>query len=237
MDWTSIGFAFTAGVIAFFSPCAFPMLPGYISYYLGFLESKDVEDTKKNTISQVLKDGVIGGVSCALGGVTVLVAIGVGISLLGSVVRNLIKENVSLMELIVGIILIIMGIVMLLGIDLKLPFKIKKSAKGKGYKSLFIYGALYALAAAGCTAPIFISVMIRAFVSSTFVNGLLVFLSYAFGLGILLIIVTILIASAKEVMITKMKKIMPYVQKIGAAVLIIVGIWLIYYYLTIYNYI
>jgi len=81
MDWTSIGFAFSAGVIAFFSPCAFPMLPGYISYYLGFLESKDVEATKKNTISQVLKDGVIGGVSCALGAVAVLTTIAIGISI------------------------------------------------------------------------------------------------------------------------------------------------------------
>ena len=146
-------------------------------------------------------------------------------------------ENVALMEPIVGIILIIMGIVVLLGVNLKLPFKMKTSASGKGYVSLFAYGILYALAAAGCTAPIFISVVIKAFASSTFIDGLLVFFSYALGLGVLLVIVTILVASAKEAMITKMKRIMPYVQKIGAAVLIVVGIWLIYYYLTIYYYI
>lgn len=234
MDWTGIGFAFAAGVIAFFSPCAFPMLPAYISYYLGLMENKDVEGPTKTNIIQVLKDGVVGGVSCALGAVAILAAIGVGISLLGSTVRDAIKENVALMEPIVGIILIVMGIVMLMGLNLKLPFKIKKGVKGKGYVSLFAYGILYALAAAGCTAPIFISVIIKAFASSTFIDGLLVFFSYALGLGVLLVIVTILVASAKEVMITKMKRIMPYVQKIGAAVLIVVGIWLIYYYSTIY---
>ena len=237
MDWADIGFAFVAGIIAFFSPCAFPMLPAYISYYLGLTERKDVDTSTKSRGPKVLRDGVVGGISCALGAVVVLTTIGVGISLLGSTVRGAIKENVALMEPIVGIILIIMGIVMLLGVNLKLPFKIKMSASGKGYGSLFIYGILYALAAAGCTAPIFIGVMIKAFASSTFINGLLVLFSYAFGLGVLLVTVTILIASAKELMVKKMKKVMPYIQKIGAAVLIIVGIWLIYYYSTIYYYI
>ncbi|MEM4728844.1 MAG: cytochrome c biogenesis protein CcdA [Thermoplasmata archaeon] len=36
--------AFVAGCTAFFSPCAFPLLPGYISYYLGRREDMSVGD-------------------------------------------------------------------------------------------------------------------------------------------------------------------------------------------------
>ena len=29
------GLAFSAGAATFFAPCAFPLLPGYVGYYLG----------------------------------------------------------------------------------------------------------------------------------------------------------------------------------------------------------
>ena len=30
-----LGFAFSAGVATFFAPCAYPLLPGYVAFYLG----------------------------------------------------------------------------------------------------------------------------------------------------------------------------------------------------------
>jgi cytochrome c-type biogenesis protein len=230
MDLTSIVFAFTAGFIAFFSPCAFPMLPAYISYYLGLIDQKDNNIYQKNKI-KLFSEGVIGGISCAIGAISVLLIIGIGISMLGNAVRELIKENIAIIEPIVGVILIIMGFVMIFGLSIKIP--IKKSPSGKGNKSLFVYGILYALVAAGCTAPIFISVIIRAFASSSFFDGILIFLSYAMGLGILLIIITIIITTTKNVILSKIKKILPHIQRLGAIVLITVGIWLIYYYYSI----
>ena len=35
LDSLRLGLAFSAGVATFFAPCAFPLLPGYVAYYLG----------------------------------------------------------------------------------------------------------------------------------------------------------------------------------------------------------
>ena len=228
-----MGFAFAAGIISFFSPCAFPMLPAYISYYLG-LDKKDEKDIPiKNRIYNILKDGGVGGVLCALGAITVFIFFGIVVSFFGDAVRSLIRDQIVIMNPIVGVILVIMGIIMLGQLNLKLPFKIKTAPKTKGYLGLFAYGALYSLVAAGCVAPLFVGVIARAFATSSFFEGILVFLSYACGLALLLVIVTLLVACAKEAIVKKMNRLLPYVQKVGSIILIIVGVWLIYCYFLV----
>ena len=233
MDLSLLGFAFTAGLISFFSPCAFPMLPAYISYYLGIGKEDEENRFIKNRIYIIFKDGIVGGVICAMGAIVVFILFGIGVSFFGDAVRSLIREQIVLMNPIVGVILVIMGIIMLVQLDLKLPFKVKTAPKTKGYLGLFTYGILYSLVAAGCVAPLFVGVIARSFATSSFLEGILVFLSYACGLAILLVIVTLLVASAREAIVKKMNRLLPYVQKIGSLVLIIVGVWLIYYYFLI----
>ena len=56
MNLSLLVFAFTAGLISFFSPCAFPMLPAYISYYLGIGKEDEENRFIKNRIYIVFKD-------------------------------------------------------------------------------------------------------------------------------------------------------------------------------------
>jgi cytochrome c biogenesis protein CcdA len=100
----------------------------------------------------------------------------------------------------------------------------------RGFFSLFAYGALYSLAGAGCTAPLFIGVIIQALSKGGFLSGMTVFIAYAAGLALFLIIVTLLITGAKEGIIIKMKRAIPYIGKIGGLILLIVGTWLILQY-------
>ncbi|GAH98143.1 unnamed protein product [marine sediment metagenome] len=135
------------------------------------------------------------------------------------------------MELIVGVILVVMGMLMLLGTPLGFRVKTKAGTR-KGYASLFGFGALYALATAGCVAPIFVGVILRA-ISSGFIGGMTIFLSYALGFSLLLIIVTLLVASAKEMAMAKLMQAMPYVERVGGLILIVVGVYLAgYYFIT-----
>jgi cytochrome c-type biogenesis protein len=233
MDLSLIAFAFTAGLISFFSPCAFPMLPGYISYYLGMEKKHGKDIPTKNRVYSIFKDGLIGGMLCAMGAITVFIVFGMCVSFFGDAVRSLVREHIVLMNLVVGIILVIMGIAMLVQLNVKLPIKVKTAPKTKGYLGLFTYGVLYSLVAAGCVAPLFVGVITRAFVASSFFEGVLVFFAYACGLALLLVVVTLLVASAKEAVVKKMNNLLPYVQKAGSLVLIVVGIWLIYCYFLI----
>jgi cytochrome c-type biogenesis protein len=230
-------FSFTAGIISFFSPCAFPMLPAYLSYYLGINKLDLENDTNKNRIIHILKDGLIGGLVCATGAITVFIFFGIFVSFFGNTVKNIVRDQIISMNLIVGLFLIILGVIMFSQLNFNQIFKIKKAPKIKGYTGLFLYGILYSLVAAGCVAPLFVGVITRAFITNSFLEGLLVFLSYSFGLAIFLIISTLLIASAKEAIIKKMNRLVPYIQRAGSVILIVVGIWLIYYwYLITYTY-
>jgi cytochrome c-type biogenesis protein len=225
MDVANITFAFSAGMVAFLSPCSFPLLPAYISYYLGLEETSP----RKGKDAAVLKRGILGGVVCAVGAILVLSLIGIGVSAFGGAI----EPHIPKMELIVGAILVIMGMLMLFGTPLGFRIKMKAGTR-RGYTSLFSFGILYALATAGCVAPVFIGVVSRA-ISSGFVGGMMIFLFYALGLSLLLIIVTLLIASAKEIMMARLMRAMPYVGKVAAIILIVVGVYLVCYYFITFS--
>jgi len=53
---------------------------------------------------------------------------------------------------------------------------------------------------------------------------------YAMGMGLPIIITTILVAKAKKFMLKRIMKMMPWFQKISGIVLITIGIYLIYFY-------
>jgi len=40
MELTSLGVAFTAGMLAVLAPCALPMLPSYVAYYMNLDEDE-----------------------------------------------------------------------------------------------------------------------------------------------------------------------------------------------------
>lgn len=226
MSWASITFAFSAGVLAFLSPCAFPLLPAYISYYLGLGEEAP---RKTPEVTSTLKKGFLGGLVCAGGALAVLGIIGIVISAFGGAIT----PHIPAMELTVGGALILLGIAMLSG---TMPHFYPKIGvrMSRGYLSLFGFGALYALASAGCVAPIFIGVILNALSAGGLLGGMTVFFSYILGLSALLICVTILIAAAKEIALTHLKRAMPYIQRVGGLILITVGIYLVCYYFTVF---
>jgi cytochrome c biogenesis protein CcdA len=87
------------------------------------------------------------------------------------------------------------------------------------------------LAGVGCSAPIFLSVLVYA-ISSGLINGVITFITYALGMGVPLIITSVLLAEAKEYIIRKISRATPLLQKSSGIVLIIVGIYLLYLYYT-----
>ena len=188
------------------------MLPGYISYYMGAKAS--------------LEKAVSGGVACTLGLLTVFSAIGVVVSTLGS----LVSRYIPLLELVAGLIVISMGISMIAEIRFPTFFTISRAPRQRGLIGVFLYGVVYGLAALGCSAPIFFSILFYAVSAGGLFYGMITFVVYALGMGLPIIITTILVAKAKKFMLERMVKMIPWFQKIGGIVLIIIGVYLIYFY-------
>lgn len=240
--------AVIAGIATFFSPCAFPMLPGYMAYFLGLQA-----DQKEKHPGKLYRTAVFGGIAGGMGIISVYIVIGILLISLGT----LISGYIPLLGPTVGIILIILGILMLTDIQyhrIIRPFQIlasklsrrKKEAKEskeekdgeadktKGYYvKLFRYGVGYGAAAAACVAPLFIVLITTASAASmtgTFLDGLVVLLLYAFVVIGLMVTITVALTIFGQKATQKISKYTELIKKASAIVLIIVGIWLIYFY-------
>ena len=246
MQMSIFALAIFAGAASFFSPCSFPMFPGYMTLYLGLEQEASSSDMKKRT-SYKLRAFYAGG-AASLGIIFVFLIVGGVIILMGRAFAS----NLPLLQPIVGVILIVLGGLMLTNLSywgLLRPFqkignlfrREKKpdsasspsSSRSTGfYAKLFAYGIGYGAASAGCVAPLFIAVITGALVGSL-VDGILALLLYTMTAALLMISISVILATASRKVVDNMKKYTPLIKKISGVVLIIVGIYLVaYFYLA-----
>ncbi|MFC4987462.1 cytochrome c biogenesis CcdA family protein [Saliphagus infecundisoli] len=170
---TTLAFAFTAGIATFFSPCAYPLLPGYVGFYAS-------QTGEEATVGGAVGRGLIAGAGVLA---TLVVLIGVAFA-----VGNEAFSRVTLFEPVVGGLLVVLGALVVAGrapsLSLSLP-KRRSSVVGFG-----IFGVGYALAAVGCVAPVFLMVVARALSLPT-ASTALVFGTYIAGIVLLMVAVTV----------------------------------------------
>jgi cytochrome c-type biogenesis protein len=235
------------------------MLPGYMTYYLqkrvesqkkGKGKGKDGKDkdeaepeSDKATVMKAAKSGSV----TALGLLGVYFVTGALVVFLGSSVSN----KIGYMQLVVGIILIVLGGLMFSNLQyyrLVIPIQnaFAKLRKGGGagtgeesgyYGGLFAYGAGYGAAAAGCTLPAFVAVIFGAMVSGSIWMGLIVVFLYSIVAALLMIGVTVGIAYFGQRAVQKLAAHTETIKKVSAAVLILVGVYLILFFLDSKGYI
>lgn len=143
---SAIVFALYAGILTFFSPCAYPLLPGYVGYYV-------TQTDGRSTLSGTVLRGVVAGAG-------VLVTLGVAVGAAFVVGHSTLQTGLTRLEPLVGVALVGLGIAIVLGFSpsVRVPLpKRRSSVLGFG-----IFGAGYAVAAAGCVAPLFLSVLVAA---------------------------------------------------------------------------
>ncbi|WP_144905813.1 cytochrome c biogenesis protein CcdA [Halobellus captivus] len=165
----AVVFAASAGIATFFAPCAFPLLPGYVGFYLGRDDSSPA---------------LVSGLTVATGAI---LALG-GIAGLAFAVGQRLTSVLPLFEPIIGGALVVFGVLVLSGRaspTIPLPNR-PESLFGFG-----VFGAVYALAAAGCVVPLFLGVLAQAS-SLPPGRGLLVLGTYAGTVAVPLLGVTLL---------------------------------------------
>ena len=249
-------FAVGAGVMVFFSPCSFPMLPGYMSFYLANKKQRTGK-FDETAARETLPDGL----AAAAGLAGVLLLIGILLIPFVSVIGGFLGH----LELLIGIVLTGLGVVMVMEYDSekivqpfrKLVAQIGSSAPAlmakqgieKGIKAttgkdfsfsdnsdgtrvgLFWYGVAYGSAAAGCVAPVVIG-LLTASISQGIITGLLVFLIFAMTAGILMVAFTMMVAASETTIVDRMKASTRQIEMAGGIIMIVIGIYLMYYYLS-----
>ncbi len=234
--------AFGAGAASFFSPCSFPLLPGYIGYYLG------IEKERGELSSKTLRKALPGGFASAMGILFIYIVVGTILVLFGSGA----DLDISVLAPIIGIILIALGALMMSNIQYyfiinpirdffsKLSLRRKKtenqsqSQDGLSKKSLgglFVFGIGYGAAAAGCTLPIFGVIVLSALLQNNIFQGILLLLLYGLGAALFMIITTVLVSASEDTILNKLKMSTDKIKKISGALMIIGGVGVILFFL------
>lgn len=229
LDLTRLYFSFTVGVAAFFNPCGFVMLPSYVSYYLSAGGGED------HSLFVRLHRGLSLGGSVSAGFMIVFAVVGVLLSFIGS----LIASYLPWVAVGIGGLLILFGGWMFFGKSVMLPWHpeamVQKQMQGQNQQGLtfyFLYGISYAIASIGCTIPIFIIVVANAFSLSP-LNGLIHFLSYALGMTLMMLGLSVLMAISKQPLMRFVAPVMKIMRWVTPLILMAAGGYLIYYQLII----
>ena len=210
LDVGAVAGAFSAGVFSFFAPCAFPLLPGYVGYYVASVDSE---------VS--LSGAVARGGAAGIGAAAVFAAIAIVVATIGRTILNQIRY----LEPVVGLALIALGLMLLVDRVPTLHFQLpgrRSSVLGFG-----LFGAGYAIAAAGCFAPVFVAVLIEALTLS-FASSILTIGAFAGGMSGLLLASTVAIAIGHDVGTGTIPKYTDRIKPIAGVVVIAAGVYQLY---------
>jgi cytochrome c-type biogenesis protein len=200
----TVAFAFSAGVATFLAPCAFPLLPGYVGYYVSR------EDADRS-------GAVVRGLTAALGALLVLSLV---LGLLYTVGQSLVSR-LTLFEPVVGVALVLVGGLYLLGrapqLHLSLPQR-RASVWGFG-----LFGGVYALAAAGCVVPVFAGVVTQSLTLPAG-EGVVALFVYAASVAVPLALVTLLSAVGSTA-VRGLSAHVGSVQRVAGGVMLAAGLW------------
>ncbi len=219
-----------AAVGSFFSPCSFPLFPGYMAFFLGLDSSNPDQRRRRRSVRY--------GVISSFGIILVYGIIGAAILAIGAAAAAVVPA----LQPIVGVLLVLLGAVMFTAVQfnwLVNPFRrvrqrlfpdwtpnTVQSTSGK----LFSYGVGYGAAGFGCVAPPFIAAVLNATTLGGTMGGLAVLLTYASIVVGLTIATTFVLATLGQTALRKINRYTEAIKRISAVVLIIAGAYLLYYW-------
>lgn len=211
-------FAFAAGMVATVNPCGFAMLPAYVSLFLGADEGDDAPEG--------VVTGLRVGISVTIG---IFVLFGV-VGLLLSFGLQRMLDFVPWAALVIGALLFGLGIAVLRGYHLTARVISVKNKKGRSFLAMSGFGVAFGTASISCTLPIFLAVVGLSTRSPNVISGWSVFVAYAVGMGVVLTAVAVALATSREVLVTRMRSLLPYVERIGGSLLVASGLFIMYYW-------
>ena len=196
---------FLEGIISFISPCMFPMLPIYVSYFAGGADKKE----------HILKRSA----AFVLGFTAVFSAMGVFAGTIG----NFIFEYRTALNIITGAVVIFFGLSYLEVINLPFFKGISRFKKLDGAFSAFLFGVIYSISLSPCVGAFLGSALMLASNSGTALKGFFLLLAYSFGLGIPFMVSAVLLDQLNTAF-DFIKKHYSVINKICGIFLIVIGI-------------
>src|SRR5215204_4086384 len=132
-------------MVASVNPCAFVLLPTYLVYFLG------VEAERGGPQRASVRRALIVSAAVSGGFMSVFIVAGV----LSNSVTTWLDRNAKYFTAVIGVGLIVLGAAMLLGFRVPFAAPAISGGRDRTARSMFVYGAAYAVASIGCTIGLF----------------------------------------------------------------------------------
>jgi cytochrome c biogenesis protein CcdA len=202
-----LSLALVAGMLATVNPCGFALLPGYLTLVVAG-SSRSVRVGRALLASALMTAGFV-----AVFGIFGLISTAVG---------STVERYLPVVTVVVGVALVVVGVLLLAGREpvLLLP-KLTRGAPTARVTSMLGYGVAFAIASLSCTIGPFLAV---AGVSLRHGDPW-AFLVYGLGMGL----VVGVLALAGTAVARGIRRVLPYVSRIGGGLLLVTGLYVGYY--------
>ncbi len=211
-------YSFTLGLVAAVNPCGFPLLPAYLSFFVG-----DAGDGRTQRSGRALWAGawVSAGFLVVFGVVGILVESGVDV-VLGWVPWAMIP---------VGTLVAGLGLATALGHQPKVPTPLRRRlGSGRGPLAMAGFGVTYAVASLTCALPLFVAAVAGSFGRLGVARGVGSVVAYALGMGLFLTVAAMVVANLGVSPLRRMGPFVRFVPRAAGAVLALVGGYLVLYW-------
>ncbi len=210
---------FLEGVITFISPCLLPMLPIYITYFIG-----DVQGDLENKNAKKLR-ALKNSAGFVLGFSIVFVLLGAAAGTVG----RFLFEHQRLINIVTGAIIVLFGL-SYLGV-IKLAF-LNKTIRAKNdvepvkFGKAVLFGMIFSIGWTPCVGTFLGSALLIATNSQTVLKGSMMLLSFSMGLGIPFMISAVLIDQMAGTL-NFIKRNYKTINRIAGVFLIFIGLLMI----------
>lgn len=208
---------FVAGLLMFFAPCTFPLVPPFLAY-IGTVKG---ELYTRGSI-------FLNAVAFCVGFSVIFILLGLGVGLLGAIVQPL----MNVFNILVGVMIALLGATLLGWVSFNslqknIGFPIPNFLMPGTPSSAFIIGVLFALGFSPCIGPVMATVLLIASTEGSSIEGGILLSVFSLGLSIPFLLTAAFYAALKPrfALVTPKQR---YVQVVSGSLLLLIGLLFIF---------
>lgn len=236
-DAPSMAYAFGLGLVGVANPCGFPLLPAYLSLFLGEPAARTpdapaTEPTRHGSgeRSRRWESGpplrALRASACVTAGFVVCFgALGLGLGGIVTAVEGLVPWAMVA----IGAVMAAVGAGAMAGRHVAMPTgRLQPGRLGRDSVSMVVFGAVYAMASLGCSLPVFLLAVGGGLSRAGFAVVTLSALSYALGMGVLLAVMAFAACSLRRSLVVRLRKASRFLAPSVGFLLVASGAYLSY---------
>ena len=211
--------ALGAGSLAALNPCGFALLPTYLLLLV---------DPGESTTSAALGRALRACAAMTVGFVAVFAVFAALVVPLSLAV----EQHLPWVTVVIGVALVALGVRAAAGRSLGLRVPVVGRAPtgpGASAPAVALYGVAYATASLSCTVAPFLALASTATRTQSLLGGAGVVLAFAVGMGLLVGLLGVGVALARQGVVSGLRRAMPYVGRLSGGLLVVAGLYVAYY--------